>query len=91
MSLEHTRGIVTAVLEGRLKDAEFVTEPAFGLSIPTSCPGVPAQLLNPRNAWPDKGAYDRQARELAIKFEENFTKFDVPAEVRNAGPHASRG
>ncbi|MGI8769975.1 MAG: phosphoenolpyruvate carboxykinase (ATP) [Acidobacteriaceae bacterium] len=91
MSLPHTRAMVTAVLERGLDDAQFVTEGAFGLSIPTSCPGVPAQLLNPRNAWADKDAYDRQARELAQKFEDNFSKFDVPAEVRNAGPHAAKG
>ena len=69
MSLPHTRALVTAALDGSLTGAEFTTEPAFGLSIPTSCPGVPAELLNPRNAWPDKAAYDRQAAALAAQFE----------------------
>jgi phosphoenolpyruvate carboxykinase (ATP) len=86
MSLKHTRAMVTAALWGRLSDVEFITEPAFGLSIPLSCPGVPAELLNPRNAWKDPLAYDAQAVMLAEKFEKNFSKFDVPADVRAAGP-----
>jgi phosphoenolpyruvate carboxykinase (ATP) len=90
MSLPHTRALVTAALDGSLADAEFITEPAFGLSIPTSCPGVPAELLNPRNAWADKAAYDRQATALAARFEKNFIRFDAPAAVRAAGPRGSR-
>jgi phosphoenolpyruvate carboxykinase (ATP) len=90
MSLKHTRAMVTAALWGRLNDAEFVTEPAFGLSIPTSCPGVPAELLNPRNAWKDPRAYDAQAVMLAEKFEKNFSKFEAPAAVREAGPTARK-
>jgi len=86
MSLKHTRAMVHAALDGRLAGAEFVTEDAFGLSIPTNCPDVPGELLNPRNAWADKDAYDHQARLLASKFEENFRKFDAPDEVRAAGP-----
>jgi phosphoenolpyruvate carboxykinase (ATP) len=64
MSLPHTRAIVNAALDGSLAKAEFVREAAFGLSIPTSCPGVPGELLSPRNAWADKAAYDRQAAML---------------------------
>ncbi len=58
MSLKYTRAMVNAALDGRLSNVEFVTEPAFGLSIPLSCPDVPAELLNPRNAWKDPRAYD---------------------------------
>jgi phosphoenolpyruvate carboxykinase (ATP) len=90
MSLPHTRALVTAALDGSLVGAEYTTEHAFGLSIPTSCPGVPPELLNPRNAWPDKAAYDRQAVALAARFEANFARFDAPAAVRAAGPHARR-
>jgi phosphoenolpyruvate carboxykinase (ATP) len=90
MSLPHTRALVTAALGGSLTGAEFTTEPAFGLSIPASCPGVPTELLNPRNAWPDKAAYDRQAAALAAQFEANFARFDAPAAVRAAGPRARR-
>jgi phosphoenolpyruvate carboxykinase (ATP) len=90
MSLKHTRSIVHAALDGRLTQAEYVTEDAFGLSIPTSCPDVPSELLHPRNAWADKQAYDKQARLLAAKFEENFAKFDAPEHVRAAGPKARK-
>lgn len=86
MSLAHTRAMVHAALNGGLAHAEFTTEPAFGLSIPTTCPGVPAELLNPRNAWADKHVYDAQARLLASKFLENFKRFHVPENVREAGP-----
>jgi phosphoenolpyruvate carboxykinase (ATP) len=60
------------------------------LSIPLICPDVPAELLNPRNAWKDPRAYDAQAAMLAEKFEKNFTKFEAPAGVREAGPTARR-
>ncbi|MGC1297176.1 MAG: phosphoenolpyruvate carboxykinase (ATP) [Alloacidobacterium sp.] len=86
MSLKHTRAMVHAALDGRLARAEYVTEEAFGLSIPTSCPDVPTELLHPRNAWTDKQAYDAQARLLAAKFDENFAKLDAPENVRAAGP-----
>jgi phosphoenolpyruvate carboxykinase (ATP) len=90
MSLKHTRAMVHAALDGRLAKAEYVMEDAFGLVIPTSCPDVPSELLNPRNAWADKQAYDAQARLLATKFEENFAKFDAPENVRAAGPRARK-
>jgi phosphoenolpyruvate carboxykinase (ATP) len=88
MSLRHTRAMVHAALDGRLAKADFVSEEAFGLSIPTTCPDVPAELLNPRNAWADKATYDQQAKLLATKFIQNFSKFEVPDAVRKAGPRA---
>jgi phosphoenolpyruvate carboxykinase (ATP) len=88
MSLKITRALVNAALDGRLKDVEFVTEAAFGLSIPVSCPGVPAEILNPRNAWADKEGYDRTAADLASRFEANFEKFDASEAIRAAGPKA---
>ena len=90
MSLPHTRAMVHAVLDGRLAQVEFVTEPSFGFSIPTSCPGVPAEVLNPRSVWKDPAAYDAQAAMLAGKFRENFEKFDVPENIRSAGPKAQK-
>lgn len=90
MSLKHTRAMVHAALDGRLAKSEYVTEDAFGLSIPTSCPDVPSELLQPRNAWADKRAYDAQAGLLAAKFEGNFAKFEAPENVRAAGPKARR-
>lgn len=88
MSLKVTRALVNAALDGQLDEIEFVTEPVFGLHIPVSCPGVPAEILNPRNAWNDKAAYDRTAAELAARFHANFKQFDVSDEIRAAGPVA---
>lgn len=88
MSIAHSRALVSAALSGHLDNIPFVTEPAFGLSIPVACPGVPAEVLNPRNAWADKEAYDRTAADLAARFEENFRQFDVSDAVRHAGPKA---
>jgi len=88
MSLRITRALVNAALDGRLDKVEFTTEPAFGLSIPTSCPDVPAEILNPRNSWADKEAYDRTAADLAARFEANFAKFDASEAIRAAGPKA---
>ncbi len=90
MSLKHTWALVNAALDGSLAAVAYTTESAFGLSIPASCPGVPAELLNPRNAWADKAAYDAQARLLAGKFEVNFARFDAPEAVRAAGPARAR-
>ena len=86
MSIRVSRALVSAALNGLLDDVEFVTEPAFGLYIPVSCPDVPMEVLNPRNAWADKAAYDRQAADLAARFEENFKQFDAPEAVCAAGP-----
>jgi phosphoenolpyruvate carboxykinase (ATP) len=90
ISIANTRAMVRAILDGTLTDTEFVTEPYFGLSIPTSCPDVPSEVLNPRNVWADKAAYDVQARKLAAMFEDNFNQFaDASPEIRKAGPPAS--
>ncbi len=88
MSLKITRALVNAALDGRLDKVEFVTESAFGLSIPVSCPEVPAEILNPRNAWADKEAYDKTAADLAARFEANFKQFDASEAIRAAGPKA---
>ena len=88
MNLAHTRAMVHAVLDEQLADVEFVKEPTLGFSIPASYPGVPSEILNPRNMWKDRAAYERQAAVLAAKFQENFTRFQVPPEIRNAGPQA---
>jgi phosphoenolpyruvate carboxykinase (ATP) len=88
MSLKITRALVNAALDGRLNQVEFATEPAFGLSIPVSCPDVPAEILNPRNAWADKQAYDRTAADLAARFQANFQKFDASEAIQAAGPKA---
>ncbi|MBO8163337.1 MAG: phosphoenolpyruvate carboxykinase (ATP) [Brevibacillus sp.] len=87
MNLAHTRAMVTAALNGQLEEAEFVTDPVFGVQVPTSCPGVPAEVLQPRSTWADKEAYDRQARDLAARFAENFRKkFPHAADIAKQGP-----
>ncbi|HKD84921.1 MAG TPA: phosphoenolpyruvate carboxykinase (ATP) [Terriglobales bacterium] len=90
MSLPYTRAMVNAIVEGKLADVEFELEPAFGLSIPKSVPGVPSELLAPRNSWKDKAAYDKMAAELSARFAKNFEKFDAPPEIKAAGPNPVR-
>ena len=86
INIPYTRAMVNDAVEGDLRKVEFEIEPAFGLSIPKACPGVPAEMLNPRNAWSDKAAYDKMAAELRGRFARNFEMFDAPPEVRVAGP-----
>jgi phosphoenolpyruvate carboxykinase (ATP) len=83
-----TREMVRAVIEGRLDGAETGEDPFFGLNVPLEVPGVPTEILNPRDTWPDGAAYDEQARKLADLFRENFEKFEssVSEEVNDAGP-----
>ena len=87
MAINHTRAIVNAVLDGQLDEVATTTDPIFGLDIPVRCPGVPEAVLEPRNTWNDKEAYDTQARKLAQQFADNFAKYvdDVTDEVRAAG------
>jgi phosphoenolpyruvate carboxykinase (ATP) len=88
MKLAHTREIIHAALGGRLDKAAMEKDPIFGLWIPTSVPGVPSDVLNPRDTWSDKRAYDEQAKKLAGMLQENFEKFpSVSAAIRDAGPH----
>jgi phosphoenolpyruvate carboxykinase (ATP) len=72
MSIAHTRAIVSAVVEGRLRDAPTHVESIFGLHIPDQVPGVPSEVLDPRGSWSDPEAYDRQALKLRRLFEENI-------------------
>ena len=88
MKLAHTRRMVNAALAGELDDAETVTEPHFGLAIPTSVEGVPDAVLNPRTTWDSEAAYDEKAQQLAGMFADNFEKYreSVSEAVRQAGP-----
>jgi phosphoenolpyruvate carboxykinase (ATP) len=89
MKLAYTRAMITAVLAGHLDNTEFITEPFFNLQIPRHVPGVPEEVLDPRNTWADKDAYDMQARKLVNMFIENFKQFaeGVTEEIRAAGPN----
>ena len=88
IKLGFTRAMVKAVLSGALKNAATKPDPMFGFTVPLSCPGVPDEIMDPRNTWKDKAAYDRKARELAVLFEKNFAEnaSDASAEIKAAGP-----
>ena len=90
MKLGYTRAMVHAALDGRLSDSEFVEDPTFGVSVPTTCPDVPAEVLIPKNTWNDPAAYDEQAQKLARMFTDNSRQFAdvVSDEVKAAGPKA---
>jgi phosphoenolpyruvate carboxykinase (ATP) len=89
MDLAHTRAMVRAATSGELDDVETRRHPIFNLDVPVNCPGVPDEVLDPQSTWDDAAAYEKQARELASMFVDNFQKFadDVPAEVVDAGPN----
>jgi phosphoenolpyruvate carboxykinase (ATP) len=86
MKLPYTRAMVNAAIEGALDKVEFETDPAFGLTVPKTVPGVPAEFLRARDAWKDKAAYDKTAADLSARFAKNFEKFDAPANIKAAGP-----
>ncbi|MGI6151963.1 MAG: phosphoenolpyruvate carboxykinase (ATP) [Christensenellales bacterium] len=89
MSIQYTRAMVSAALNGELEKVEFVPHPVFKVLMPTSCPGVPAEVLDPKKTWEDKDAYDAAAKDLAARFAKNFAKYDnMPREIVEAGPGA---
>ena len=90
MKLSYTRAMITAALSGKLAEAEWETMPVFGLEMPKSCPEVPENILNPRNTWEDKAAYDATLNKLAKLFSTNSEKFqgEVTEDILAAGPKA---
>ncbi|MDN3517736.1 phosphoenolpyruvate carboxykinase (ATP) [Aquisalimonas lutea] len=92
MSLAHTRAIIDAIHDGSLAEVDTVTDPVFGVAVPTSCPGVPSEVLIPENTWEDKAAYRDMAAHLAGLFQENFRAYADQAsdELLAAGPRAPR-
>lgn len=91
MSLKYTRAMITEALNGELDNVQYETMPIFGLQMPTSCPNVPAEILNPRNTWANKEAYDTKAQFLANAFVKNFKKYESQAneEILAAMPAAT--
>jgi phosphoenolpyruvate carboxykinase (ATP) len=91
MKLKYTRAMITAALEGALKNVPYENHPIFGLDVPQNCPNVPDDVLNPRQTWGNKDAYDTKAMELAISFKENFAKFEEFAneEILSGAPKAN--
>lgn len=89
MKLRYTRAMVSAALDGSLENAKFEKDPVFGMDVPTTCPGVPDEVMIPKNTWKDKKAYEETAKKLAASFVENFKKYThMPKEVVEAGPKA---
>lgn len=88
MKLSYTRAMITAALEGKLNAVDYEAHPVFGMMMPKSCPDVPSEILNPRNTWTDKSAYDIKAYELAKQFVKNFEKYanGVNQETLDAAP-----
>jgi len=88
MKIAYTRSMLNAALNGELGKIETKEDPIFGLNVPVSCPGVPSEVLDPKNTWKDKDAYDVTAKKLAQMFHENFRQFeaDVTDKIKNAGP-----
>ncbi len=88
MKLAYTRAMITAVLEGKMNETNYQVHPVFGMQMPLSCPGVPAEILNPRSTWADPAAYDAKARDLARQFIQNFEKYadGVSEEILKAAP-----
>jgi phosphoenolpyruvate carboxykinase (ATP) len=89
IDLPHTRALVTAALSGGLEGVPMRADPYFSFAVPESCPGIPAEILNPRQTWQNPQEYDAQATTLVRKFKENFTRFAgvVSSEVAAAGPN----
>lgn len=85
-SIPTTRSIVSAIVNGDLKNASYEKLPGFNLDIPTSVPGVETKLLNPRINWNNREAHDQCARTLIEQFVENFKRFQVSDAIKNAGP-----
>ena len=88
MKLSYTRAMITAALTGDLEKVAFETLPVFNLAFPTSCANVPSEILNPRNTWSDKEAYDAKLNHLAGAFVKNFEQYAPGAsqEILAAAP-----
>ena len=92
ISLNYTRSMISAILNGDLENVKYNTHSVFGLKMPASCPNVPADILNPKNTWKDKNKYDVKANKLADAFNKNFEQFSDNAneEILSAAPKAKK-
>ncbi len=88
ISIKYTRALLTAALNGELNKVKFNIDPVFGYEVPTSCPDVPAEVLDPSSSWADKSAYEKGYKDLAKRFVDNFAKFaeGTAKEILEAGP-----
>jgi phosphoenolpyruvate carboxykinase (ATP) len=90
MKIAHTRAMIRAALSGELDGVAYERDRIFNLDVPQRCPGVPAEVLNPRSTWKNASDYDAQAHKLARMFADNFKAFEADAtpDVKAAGPQA---
>jgi phosphoenolpyruvate carboxykinase (ATP) len=88
ISIKYTRALLSAALNGKLENVKYQKDPVFGFEVPTQCPDVPEEVLDPARSWADKKEYDKRYRDLAARFIENFKKFEdhMPREVIEVGP-----
>ena len=88
MKLKYTRAMITAALNGTFDNVKYKHDAMFNLDIPQNCPNVPTEIMNSRDTWADKAAYDAMAKKLAAMFQKNFAEKypNMPASVVNAGP-----
>ncbi|MCL4530442.1 MAG: phosphoenolpyruvate carboxykinase (ATP) [Chloroflexi bacterium] len=88
ISIKYTRALLSAALNGKLDNVKYKKDPIFGFEVPTQCPDVPDEVLDPAGSWHDQKEYDKRYRDLAARFIENFKKFEdhTPQEVMDAGP-----
>ncbi len=88
ISIRHTRALLNAALTGKLDHVTFTSDPIFGFEVPEHCPEVPDEVLMPASSWSDKKEYDRRYKDLAMRFKQNFGKFEdqTPQEIIEAGP-----
>ncbi|MGD0500298.1 MAG: phosphoenolpyruvate carboxykinase (ATP) [Bryobacteraceae bacterium] len=91
ISIRHTRALVNAALSGKLHDVKFRPDPVFGFDVPTECEGVPSQILDPANTWPNREEYHRKYAALAARFIENFKLMQdgCPKDLAESGPKLS--
>ena len=87
ISLPLTRKMIHAILDGTIEESDFELDPYFGVKVPKSLDEIGENLLIPANAWEDKNEYDKIAKTLVGKFNDNFSKYNIDdADIINAGP-----
>ena len=88
ISIAYTRTMLNAALEGQLDNVDYTTDPVFRFRVPNTCPGVPAEVMDPASSWSSRDAYMKRYRSLASRFIDNFKKFEdqAPEDVKQMGP-----
>ena len=88
ISIKYTRALLNAALNGKLDNVQYSKDPVFGFEVPVHCPDVPDEVLSPATSWHDIKEYDRRYKDLAMRFKQNFGKYEngTPREVLEAGP-----